>query len=313
MWVLLLELHVGGKEYPDIYPVLQEQYSTHTMEWSSILDSIMECNPYSVDIITCQLKTLIDTQNNLALRTQRNRDRSPSLHSPPPPPSSRDPLVFPSSSPDQTQFAKPTLSTSARAKIQARRNALLQLANPPQPDVTATSSRAKAKAVYKDEHLSEDDVPDGVSEASKKPGRFSKALIASIHNLRDKYHADLKALADNSGKSLHSILCAAGDIVKDDRKLNTWNAWQAYATAPEGLDWRKADGQSNNAFKAEISVAYQRICDGPGKEELLRDVLDWYRKQLAIQTQGERNEGLTANKMLRFAEPFINRVSVLLL
>ena len=149
-----------------------------------------------------------------------------------------------------------------------------------------------------------------MDSVGKKPGRLSKAIISQAYALRQKYHADLQHLATKEGKTVTSLLLAVGDTLPDGRALNTWNAFQAYATHPEGLKMECQEGQSPTEFQESIRAAYRKKQDGAEDvEEAFADVVEWYMERLSAQTANSRMKGLSEKKLKDIAKPFNNRVS----
>ena len=149
-----------------------------------------------------------------------------------------------------------------------------------------------------------EDGPDETDGVGKKPGRLSKAIISQAYALRQKYHDDLQHLATKEGKTVTSLLLAVGDTLPDGRALNTWNAFQAYATHPEGLKMECQEGQSPTEFQESIRAAYRKKRDGAEDvEEAFADVVEWYMERLSAQTANSRMKGLSEKKLKDIAKP----------
>lgn len=146
----------------------------------------------------------------------------------------------------------------------------------------------------------------GLVDAEKKRGRLSKELKEEALALRQRYHDDLEALATREGKTVSALLRAVGDVVQDNRGLNRWNAFQAWAMHPEGLKMKQKKGQTEKEFQEEIRATYIRMRDGDDEEFDI--AMEWYRKTVASQTTEKRLEGLSYKDLEKLAAPFINRV-----
>lgn len=164
--------------------------------------------------------------------------------------------------------------------------------------------KARAPAAQQDKDQSD-------HEGVKKPGRLSKETIEEAHALRQNYHDELEALARRDGKSVAALLSAVGDTVLDNRSLNPWNAFQAYATHPEGLAMERCEDQSIADFNSEILTAYrEKRAEAEDVEHAFDDVIEWYRKELDDQTAKMRMEGLTLKQLNKILKPFNARVSI---
>lgn len=71
-----------------------------------------------------------------------------------------------------------------------------------------------------------------------------------------EYHSKLEALAEEKGKTLGVLLEAVGDVVHNNRGLNRWNAFQAYAIRPDGLAMEQKVEQTEGKFQEEIRELY---------------------------------------------------------
>lgn len=322
IWLQLSQLSAGILTVANVETFLRNEYSSYGEAWGALLEF------FSDKAEDQPMEKVIDLQLRLLLA----RTHSDSISIPPIP--GRLP-ISPSSNPVKQAVAPTTSIPPSRShlpeqqplppppdppmvpRITANRKKLLSLARSSSKGAKS-ASKLKGSSCTSDEEEDSDNIlnaetdenhSSGETAFEGKPGRLSKALRAEVKEARAQYHQKLRQLSQKSGKTMHALLVAAGDVVKDDRSLNVWNAWQHYAIAPDGLGWSKAEDQDDEAFNEEIRQAYLRINNDPEVKETKEGVLAWYRKKLAMQTQGERLEGLTEKKMLRMAEPFIARVS----
>lgn len=166
--------------------------------------------------------------------------------------------------------------------------------------------KGKGKSRDSDDGVSADE-DDGDKGLDKKKGRISKKVKAQALAIREEYHKKLEALAEKEGKSVGALLHAVGDVVRDNRGLNRWNAFQAYATHPEGLHMERKEGQSDKEFQKEIRALYRQKRDG--NEEEFERTMTWYKQMIATQTAEKCFEGLSEKELHKLAEPLINRVS----
>jgi hypothetical protein len=170
--------------------------------------------------------------------------------------------------------------------------------------------KAPTSAVEQTPNTSDEEGEEDEGKAVKKPGRLSKATIEQAHALRQTYHDELEALAQKDGKSVAALLAAVGDTVLDSRALNPWNAFQAYATHPEGLAMARKEDQSIPEFNSDILAAYRRKrAEAKDSEDEFAEILEWYQKQLHEQTAKGRREGLTYKQLDKIVNPFNARVS----
>jgi hypothetical protein len=183
-------------------------------------------------------------------------------------------------------------------------------------DVEASSTpkktkKGKGKRKAKAPALPTERDGDNEERSVKKPGRLSKEAIEQAHALRQTYHDELEALALKEGKSVAALLTAVGDTVLDSRSLNPWNAFQAYATHPEGLAMERQQDQSITEFNSDILAAYRRQrAEAEDVEHAFDEVMEWYRKELDDQTAAMRTHGLTDKQLKKIVKPFNARVSL---
>lgn len=173
----------------------------------------------------------------------------------------------------------------------------------------AVVEKSKGRKSRKSRNVDADDTEQaalGLVDAEKRRGRLSKELREEALALRQRYHDDLEALATREGKTVSALLRAVGDVVQDNRGLNRWNAFQAYATHPEGLKMKQKKGQTEREFQEDIRAAYIRMRDGDDEE--FDVAIEWYKKTVASQTTEKRLQGLSHKDLEKLAVPFINRV-----
>ncbi|KAE9391185.1 hypothetical protein BT96DRAFT_945583 [Gymnopus androsaceus JB14] len=172
--------------------------------------------------------------------------------------------------------------------------------------VAVPTTRPPQNARANDDDDTDEEGAEG--ESKNKGGRLSRSAIAQAQAIRQKYQDDLQALADKEGKTFAAILSAVGDTVSDTRSLNPWNAFQAYATHPDGLGMTKAQDESTAHFKKRIREAYRDKCEGVDDVEgEFAEILEWYSTAIASQTAQKRLEGLSEKQLVKIAGPFNNR------
>lgn len=148
----------------------------------------------------------------------------------------------------------------------------------------------------------------GLGDVGNRRGRLSKEVREQALALRQRYHNDLEALAAKEGKTVGALLRAVGDVIQDNRALNRWNAFQAYAMHPDGLNLKQKKGQTEREFQEDIRALYLEKRDGDDEE--FDEAIEWFTKMVASQTTEKRLEGLSEKELQKLAAPFINRVGL---
>ncbi|KAE9386992.1 hypothetical protein BT96DRAFT_948701 [Gymnopus androsaceus JB14] len=96
------------------------------------------------------------------------------------------------------------------------------------------------------------------------------------------------------------LLQAVGDVVRDNRALNQWNGFQAFAVHPDSLNMKPKEGQSNKDFQEEIRVLYLEKHNDDDEEEF-KGAMEWYKKAMATQTAKKRLKGLSEKELQKLA------------
>ncbi|KIK54696.1 hypothetical protein GYMLUDRAFT_249222 [Collybiopsis luxurians FD-317 M1] len=122
----------------------------------------------------------------------------------------------------------------------------------------------------------------------------------------------LQEIAQKAGHSEVALKNAMGLTVKNPCNHNMWNIYQHFATAEDGLNMQKDEGQSAAEFTAILCNAYQRTLDLQEKErdEVLAGLQKYYDMKMATHVAGIRAEGLSEAKLLKFTKGFISRAQM---
>ncbi|KIK51685.1 hypothetical protein GYMLUDRAFT_251822 [Collybiopsis luxurians FD-317 M1] len=98
----------------------------------------------------------------------------------------------------------------------------------------------------------------------------------------------LREIAQKAGHSKVALKSAMGLTMKNPHNHNMWNIYQHFATAEDGLNMQKDEGQSAAEFTAILCDAYQRTLDLLEKErdEVLASLWKYYDMKMATHVAG---------------------------
>ncbi|KIK64670.1 hypothetical protein GYMLUDRAFT_240640 [Collybiopsis luxurians FD-317 M1] len=104
----------------------------------------------------------------------------------------------------------------------------------------------------------------------------------------ESFDQTLREIAQKAGHSEVALKNAMGLTMKNPRNHNMWNIYQHFATAEDGLNMQKDEGQSAAEFTAILRDVYQRTLDLPERErdEVLAGLWKYYDSKMATHVAG---------------------------